>query len=100
MSFCLDIYIVNKLASFLEYLPGLNLDYPNTKDSVNHFRDIMFPQLDLRVAASNLQRFCQDFERGVSNCLSGEADELHFPRSGMDTLLEVWWWIRPRSIRL
>jgi aarF domain-containing kinase len=32
------------------------------KDSVDQFRDIMLPQLDLRVEAHNLQRFRRDFE--------------------------------------
>jgi aarF domain-containing kinase len=32
------------------------------KDSVDQFRDIMLPQLDLRVEAHNLQRFRRDFD--------------------------------------
>ena len=59
---CLDFYIFNKLASALEYIPYLNLDYLSMKDSVDQFRDIMLPQLDLRVEAHNLQRFRRDFE--------------------------------------
>jgi len=59
---CLDFYILNKVASFLEYIPYLNLDYLSMKDSVDQFRDIMLPQLDLRVEAHNLQRFRRDFE--------------------------------------
>ena len=59
---CLDFYILNKLASALEYIPYLNLDYLSMKDSVDQFRDIMLPQLDLRVEAHNLQRFRRDFE--------------------------------------
>ena len=31
------------------------------KDSVDQFRDIMLPQLDLRVEAHNLRRFRRDF---------------------------------------
>jgi aarF domain-containing kinase len=53
---------MNKFASFLEYIPYLNLDYLSMKDSVDQFRDIMLPQLDLRVEAHNLQRFRRDFE--------------------------------------
>jgi len=59
---CLDFYILNKIASFLEYVPYLNLDYLSVKDSVDQFRDIMLPQLDLRVEAHNLRRFRRDFE--------------------------------------
>lgn len=59
---CLDFYLLNKAASFLEYIPYLNLDYLSMKDSVDQFRDIMLPQLDLRVEAHNLQRFRRDFE--------------------------------------
>jgi len=59
---CLDFYIMNKFASILEYIPYLNLDYLSMKDSVDQFRDIMLPQLDLRVEAHNLKRFRRDFE--------------------------------------
>ena len=59
---CLDFYIMNKVASFLEYIPYLNLDYLSVKDSVDQFRDIMLPQLDLRVEGHNLQRFRRDFD--------------------------------------
>jgi len=59
---CLDFYIMNKVAAFLEYIPYLNLDYLSVKDSVDQFRDIMLPQLDLRVEGHNLQRFRRDFD--------------------------------------
>ncbi|KAL7519931.1 hypothetical protein ACHAWX_004687 [Stephanocyclus meneghinianus] len=59
---CLDFYLMNKFASFLEYIPRLNLDYLSIKDSVDQFRDIMLPQLDLRVEAHNLRRFRRDFQ--------------------------------------
>jgi len=59
---CLDFYIMNKMASLLERIPYLNLDYLSMKDSVDQFRDIMLPQLDLRVEAHNLRRFRRDFE--------------------------------------
>jgi aarF domain-containing kinase len=58
---CLDFYLMNKFASLLEYIPYLNLDYLSMKDSVDQFRDIMLPQLDLRVEAHNLRRFRRDF---------------------------------------
>lgn len=58
---CVDFYILNKITSFLEKIPFLNLDYLSMKDSVDQFRCIMLPQLDLRVEARNLQRFRRDF---------------------------------------
>jgi len=67
---CLDFYLMNKFASFLEYIPYLNLDYLSMKDSVDQFRDIMLPQLDLRVEAHNLQRFRRDF---------GDETQIAFP---------------------
>ena len=51
------LHFENKVASFLEYIPFLNLDY-----TVDQFRDSMLPQLDLRVEAHNLQRFRRDFD--------------------------------------
>uniref|UniRef100_A0A7S3VDU5 Protein kinase domain-containing protein n=1 Tax=Chaetoceros debilis TaxID=122233 RepID=A0A7S3VDU5_9STRA len=58
---CVDFYIMNKLTAAFEALPYLNLDYLSMRDSVAQFRDIMLPQLDLRVEARNLQRFRRDF---------------------------------------
>lgn len=58
---CVDFYIMNKIAALLEKIPYLSLDYLSVKDSVNQFRDIMLPQLDLRVEARNLTRFRRDF---------------------------------------
>ena len=58
---CLDFYLLNKLTSLLEQIPRINLDYLSMKDSVDQFRDIMLPQLDLRVEARNLTRFRRDF---------------------------------------
>ncbi|EED87153.1 predicted protein [Thalassiosira pseudonana CCMP1335] len=72
---CLDFYLMNKFAAFLEFIPYLNLDYLSMKDSVDQFRDIMLPQLDLRVEAHNLQRFRRDFE--------GES-QIAFPEPLMD----------------
>ena len=59
---CVDFYIMNKMTSFLENLPGLNLNYLSMRDSVRQFRDIMLPQIDLRIEARNLRRFRRDFE--------------------------------------
>ncbi len=58
---CVDFYIMNKITSWLEAIPYLNLDYLSMKDSVEQFRDIMLPQLDLRVEMRNLIRFRRDF---------------------------------------
>jgi len=58
---CVDFYILNKITKFFEAVPYLNLDYLSMKDSVGQFRDIMLPQLDLRVEARNLKRFRRDF---------------------------------------
>jgi aarF domain-containing kinase len=58
---CVDFYILNKITRCMEAVPYLNLDYLSMRDSVEQFRDIMLPQLDLRVEASNLRRFRRDF---------------------------------------
>lgn len=58
---CLDFYLMNKVTALLEQIPRMNLDYLSMKDSVDQFRDIMLPQLDLRVEARNLTRFRRDF---------------------------------------
>jgi len=67
---CVDFYIMNKLTSLLEKIPRLSLDYLSMKDSVDQFRDIMLPQLDLRVEARNLTRFRRDF---------ADATQVSFP---------------------
>lgn len=54
---CVDFYILNTITTCLEMIPFVNLDYLSMKDSVEQFRDIMLPQLDLRVEANNLKRF-------------------------------------------
>ena len=68
---CVDFYILNKIASFLEWIPNLNLDYLSMKDSVEQFRGIMLPQLDLRCEARNLIRFRKAF---------GDSDDIQFPQ--------------------
>mmetsp|Transcript_25375 Transcript_25375/g.47685 ORF Transcript_25375/g.47685 Transcript_25375/m.47685 type:complete len:576 (+) Transcript_25375:71-1798(+) len=53
----LDFYILNKLTRFLESLPRFNFEYLAMSDSVEQFRQIMVPQLDLRCEAKNLEKF-------------------------------------------
>jgi aarF domain-containing kinase len=38
---CIDFYILNKIAGWLEAIPGLNLAYLSLVDTVRQFRDIM-----------------------------------------------------------
>jgi len=52
---------MNKITALIEMIPRINLDYLSIRDSVDQFRDIMLPQLDLRVEARNLTRFRRDF---------------------------------------
>jgi len=63
---CVDFYILNTITAWIEMIPYVNLDYLSMKDSVEQFRDIMLPQLDLRVEANNLRRFMRDFENDPS----------------------------------
>ena len=58
---CVDFYILNKITQVIESIPYINLDYLSMRDSVQQFRDIMLPQLDLRVEARNLKRFRRNF---------------------------------------
>jgi aarF domain-containing kinase len=68
---CIDFYILGKVASFLESLPGsLDLSNLSLRDSVDQFCNIMLPQLDLTLEASHLKRFNRDF--------SGDP-RVHFP---------------------
>lgn len=59
---CVDFYILQTAAKILESVPRLNLDYLSIRDSVDQFRGIMLPQLDLRCEARNLVRFARDFD--------------------------------------
>jgi len=68
---CVDFYIFNKVAKFLENLPNLNLQYLSLVDTVHQFRDVMIPQLDLSIEASHLNRFNQNF---------ANDDQVAFPR--------------------
>jgi len=62
---CVDFYILNKITAVMEAVPYLNLDYLSMRDSVEQFRDIMLPQLDLRIEARNLKRFRRNFADDV-----------------------------------
>jgi len=73
---CVDFYILNKITAFLEKIPFMNLDYLSMKDSVEQFRDIMLPQLDLRVEARNLKRFRRDFADNSKVTFPSPLDEL------------------------
>ena len=73
---CVDFYILNTITAVLEMVPYINLDYLSMKDSVEQFRDIMLPQLDLRVEANNLKRFIRDFENDPSVAFPTPIDEL------------------------
>ena len=66
----MDFYILNKVSTFLEGLPRLNLEYLSMVDSVEQFRQIMIPQLDLRCEANNLERFLVHF---------ADNDTVNFP---------------------
>lgn len=72
---CVDFYILNKITAVLEKLPYMNLDYLSMKDSVEQFRDIMLPQLDLRVEARNLKRFRRDFANDQQVSFPAPVDE-------------------------
>ena len=76
---CVDFYILNKITSAIEAVPYLNLDYLSMRDSVQQFRDIMLPQLDLRVEAKNLKRFRRDFS---------DDPQIDFPRPVMHLTTE------------
>lgn len=67
---CVDFYIMGKVANFLESLPYLNLSYLSLLDTVQQFRDIMLPQLDLLLESSHLKRFNRDF---------ADDDQVWFP---------------------
>ena len=76
---CVDFYILNKITKAIESVPFLNLDYLSMKDSVGQFRDIMLPQLDLRIEARNLKRFRRDF---------ADDPQVEFPQPVMDLTTE------------
>ena len=58
---CVDFYILDKVAHFLESLPYLNLEYLSLRDTAQQFCNIMLPQLDLREEEAHLKRFNHDF---------------------------------------
>ena len=57
----IDFYLMDKFASLIEALPGLNAQFLSIKDSVEQFRLIMYPQLDLRCEANNINKFDVNF---------------------------------------
>lgn len=72
---CVDFYLLAKAARFLEALPYLNLRYLALEDTVCQFRDIMMPQLDLKLEAQHLRRFNRDF---------ASDDRVSFPHPILD----------------
>ncbi len=66
----MDFYILEKVATWLEAIPRLNLEYLSLRDSVEQFRQVMVPQLDLRCEARNLDRFRLHF---------ADTDVVNFP---------------------
>jgi len=59
---CADFYILSKITKFLEnHVTFIDLEYLSLSDSVQEFKKVMLPQLDLRVEARNLTRFRRDF---------------------------------------
>ncbi len=71
---CVDFYILNNLTALLELVPNIN--YLSLRDSVQQFRDIMLPQLDLRVEMNNLKRFRKNFENDPVVAFPMPVDEL------------------------
>jgi len=57
----IDFYLMDKFAKFVEAIPGLNAEFLSIKDSVEQFRLIMYPQLDLRCEAHALNKFIKNF---------------------------------------
>ncbi|CAB9503378.1 protein kinase UbiB (Partial), partial [Seminavis robusta] len=84
---CVDFYLLAKIAKFLEGLPKLNLKYLSLADTVRQFRDIMLPQLDLRIEAANLQRFNQDFRNDDSVTFPHPLEELTTSRVLTETFV-------------
>ena len=71
---CVDFYILKNITSLFEMIPDMN--YLSIKDSVQQFRDIMLPQLDLRVEANNLKRFRKNFENDPHVAFPMPVDDL------------------------
>ena len=78
---CIDFYILGKVATFLENLPG-SLDFSNLslRDSVDQFCNIMLPQLDLTLESAHLKRFNRDFSNDSRVYFPIPIDELTSPK--------------------
>jgi len=84
---CVDFYLLAKVADWLEGLPRLNLKYLSLADTVRQFRDIMLPQLDLRIEAKNLQRFNADFANDSGVTFPHPLEELTTSRVLVETFV-------------
>lgn len=85
---CVDFYIFHKIAKFLEELPRLNLEYLSIVDTVVQFRDVMIPQLDLKIEASHLKRFNQNFANDEQVAFPRPLDELSSRKVLVETFCE------------
>mmetsp|Transcript_2162 Transcript_2162/g.4678 ORF Transcript_2162/g.4678 Transcript_2162/m.4678 type:complete len:572 (+) Transcript_2162:248-1963(+) len=85
---CVDFYIFHKIAKFLEDLPHLNLEFLSLVDTVQQFRDVMIPQLDLSIEASHLKRFNQNFANDDQVVFPRPLDELTTRKVLVETFCE------------
>jgi len=67
---CIDFFVLQHLADFLESIPYLHLDYLSVRDCVDQFAHAMLPQLDLSLEGKHLRRFNRDF---------ADNPQVHFP---------------------
>lgn len=58
---CSDFYICSIIATLLEAIPYINLQYLSLYDTIIQFQNIMLPQLNLLIESNNLTRFINDF---------------------------------------
>lgn len=84
---CVDFFIMGIVAQWLEALPYANLKYLSLVDSVRKFRNIMLPQLDLTIEASNLARFNRDFSADPTVTFPQPINELTTPRVLLETFV-------------
>ena len=85
---CVDFYIFHKVAKFLESLPHFNLQFLSLVDTVQQFRDVMIPQLDLSIEASHLKRFNQNFANDDQVAFPRPLDELSSTKVLVETFCE------------
>ena len=85
---CVDFYLFHKVAKFLEDLPFANLQYLSLVDTIQQFRDVMIPQLDLTIEASHLKRFNKNFESNDQISFPRPLDELTTPTVLVETFCE------------